>query len=277
MKNKTVMENIYENYNQFFSAERKVADYVIKNPIDTVECTVAELAERSNVSDATVVRMCKHLGYKGYYQFRIMLAREVEKVDRSKVQEPADDCMPDNIFKGYANAMLKIMNNIDRASMCASVELLAACNWVHVIATGTSSLLAQYMGFRLGRLGVKCTSHVAPDYYMNYINLASENDIVIAITRSGCSKVVIDGIRLAKEKGLKVITITGYYKSEAARLSDYVLLSNANENKFDYFRSHAHLHETAVIDALLTLFSDQNKIDEIYSERPEIIMSDTKL
>lgn len=279
MKNKTVMENICEHYEKLFSAEKKVADYVIKDPLDTVECTVAELAEKSGVSDATVVRMCKHLGYKGYYQFRIMLARELERINRnSNIANKQYEFSIENLFRQYADFMMSIANNISISEMEESAELLNKCKWVHIIAAGNTSSLASYMGFRLERLGIRATFHTSPEYYMNQINLAEANEVVVAISRSGSSKIVIDGIKLAKEKGMKVITITEYIRSEAAKHSDHVLLSNANANKFDYFRSHAQLCETAVIDALLTVVSTKFEREEKRTEDyMEIRMSDLKI
>ncbi|MDO5541090.1 MAG: MurR/RpiR family transcriptional regulator [Eubacteriales bacterium] len=279
MKSKTVMENIYDHYEKFFSAEKKVADYVIKDPMDTVECTVAELAEKSGASDATVVRMCKHLGYKGYYQFRIMLARELEWINRNNdVTDKQYEYSTEKLFRQYADTMLGLAKNISVSEMEKSAELLHNCKWVHIIAAGNTSSLASYMGFRLERLGIRATFHAAPEYYMNQINLAEEDDVIVAITRSGSTKIVVDGIKLAKEKGLKVITITEYNYSEAAKCSDHVLLSNANANKFEYFRSHAQLCETAVIDALMTLVSKKFEREEKRAEDYlEIRMSDLKI
>ena len=68
-----VLDVIKEQYDLIFSAEKKVADFVLQNPQKAVECNVSELAKHSGVSDATIVRMCHHIGYTGYYQFRITL------------------------------------------------------------------------------------------------------------------------------------------------------------------------------------------------------------
>ena len=60
---KEVLEVIKEEYDKIFSAEKKVADFVLKYPQKAVESNVSELAKQSGVSDATVVRMCHHIGY----------------------------------------------------------------------------------------------------------------------------------------------------------------------------------------------------------------------
>ena len=273
---KSVMEIINENYEKIFSAEKKVVEVVLKCPQDVVNMNVSELAKASGVSDATVVRMCHHLGYKGYYQFRITLSRDLGRKQMAaiKLPEETDDVM--GLFQEYANTMLAIGENMDTKVMWACVDLIKSCKQAHILAAGNTAPLAQYMGFRLGRLGVKCTYNIAPEYFMNHVNLADEGDIVIAISKSGTSKTVVQGIELAAEKGLKVIAITAYRRSLVAELSDYVLLSNGIEESFDYYKNYAHLKETAVIDALLSLVTNQEKILERRADKPEIILAETK-
>jgi DNA-binding MurR/RpiR family transcriptional regulator len=54
--------------------------------------------------------------------------------------------------------------------------MIKSCKQVHIIAVGNTSPLSQYMGFRLGRLGIKCTYNVLPEYFMNHVNLADPED-----------------------------------------------------------------------------------------------------
>ena len=72
---------------------------------------------------------------------------------------------------------------------------------VHLAAVGNASPFAQYMGFRLGRLGIRASYNLLPEYFMNHINLAGKDDIVIAISQSGSSKSVLQAMELAKKKG----------------------------------------------------------------------------
>lgn len=57
-------------------SERKVADYVLENYMEVLDYTVTELAEKAKVSDATVVRFCRSVGYKGYQDLKINLAQD---------------------------------------------------------------------------------------------------------------------------------------------------------------------------------------------------------
>ena len=49
--------------------EKKIAEYLFEAGEGILNDTITEFAEKAGVSDATVVRFCKHIGYKGYQDF----------------------------------------------------------------------------------------------------------------------------------------------------------------------------------------------------------------
>jgi DNA-binding MurR/RpiR family transcriptional regulator len=272
MLDKPVLDVIKDSYDNIFSAEKKVADFVLENPQEAVNATVSELAKASGVSDATVVRMCHHLGYKGYYQFRLMLAKDV---GRNNEMENEPNAVV-KIFQEYANVMTAIGENIDEEVIQGCVNLIKTCNHAHIIAVGNTTPLALYMGFRLGRLGVKCTHAISYEYFLNYVNLAEEGDIIIAISKSGSSKQIIQAMELGKDKGLKMIAITGYRQSPVSKLADYTLISNGKKESFDFYKNYTQLKETALIDALLELVMNWEKIQQMDADKPEVILSEYK-
>ena len=274
---KEVLEVIRENHEKFFSAEKKVADFVLQNPQKAVDSNVSQLAKHSGVSDATVVRMCHHIGYKGYYQFRITLARDLGKIQYGSVSAVKSKDSVEKVFQEYAEAMLDIGRTIDSEVMWNCVNLLKTCKQAHIMAVGNTSPLAQYMGFRLGRLGVRCTYNIAPEYFLNHVNLAEEGDILTAISQSGNSKQVVQGLELGKEKGLKSIAITAFAQSPVSDLADHVLLSSGKEETFGYYKGYAHLNETAVIDALLNFVTNEELIKTKHADKPEMILSEYKI
>ncbi len=276
---KTVIETIKEHYNQIFLAEKKVADFILENPWKAVNANVSELANYSGVSDATVIRLCKHIGYEGYYQLKICLSRDLgrRQVADGNVENITGDTVS-ALFRTFAANMIAIGKNLDQNKLLECVNLIKAGNQVHMVAVGNTSPLAQYMGFRLGRLGIKCTYNMVPEYFMNHVNLAGERDIVVAISKSGSSKQVVQAMELAKEKGLKIIAITSHEYSPVSRLADYLLLSGADEQQaFDHYKSHSHLRETAVVDALLHFATNEETIAANSADKPEIILSEYKL
>jgi RpiR family carbohydrate utilization transcriptional regulator len=277
MSKSDVIDSIQKYYNTFSPTECKVADYVLRYPNQVIEYTVKELANNSGVSEATVVRMCRHAGYEGYWHFRTMLAREMGAIGEGEKANDGQLNVVNNTFTRYADIMLNIGNNIDINVMRACVERINDCNEVHVIAAGDTGTLAQHMGFLLGRVGIKATQSGIADYYINTINLASKEDVLIAISKSGITKNVIKGVELAKEKGLKIIAITSYANSRLAEAADYVLLAKGDSTRFDYYKDYNHLNILAVIEALLDLLKNWDKIAEKQADRLEVLLSEAKL
>jgi RpiR family carbohydrate utilization transcriptional regulator len=278
MQEKTVIETIKEQYNQIFLAEKKVADFILENPEMAVNANVSELANYSGVSDATVIRLCKHIGYEGYYQLKLCLSRDLGRMQVSDVDmENVTGDKVSGLLYSFAAALIAIGKNLEQNKLMECVDLIKKCKQVHIVAVGNTSPLAQYLGFRLGRLGVKCTHNMVPEYFMNHVNLADADDIVVAISQSGSSKQVVQAMELAKEKGLKIIAITGHEYSPVSRLADYLLLSSPDEQSFNFYKSYSRLREMAVIDALLHFVINEETITANKFDKPEIILSEYKL
>lgn len=278
MQGKTVVETIKEQYHQIFSAEKKVADFILENPETAVNANVSELANYSGVSDATVIRLCKHLGYEGYYQLKLCLSRDLGRMQLSDIDmENGNGDQVSTLLYSFAAELIAIGKNLKQNKLMECVDLIKKCKQVHIVAVGNTSPLAQYMGFRLGRLGVKCTYNMVPEYFMNQVNLADADDVVVAICQSGSSKQVVQAMELAKEKGLKIIAITGHEYSPVSRLADHLLLSSPDEKSFNYYKSYSRLKEMAVIDALLHFVTNQETIAANRADKPEIILSEYKL
>ena len=136
---KEVLEVVKEKYDDIFSAEKKVADFVLSNPQKVVDSNVSELAKQSGVS----VRMCHHIGYSGYYQFRITLARDLGKKQYGDMVIPKSKDAVEKVFHGYAENMLAIGKQIDTENMWNCVNLIKTCKTAHIIAIGNTNVLAQ--------------------------------------------------------------------------------------------------------------------------------------
>lgn len=277
IQNQEVLDVIRKKYDCIFYAEKKVADFVLQNPQKAVDSNVSEIAKQSGVSDATVVRMCHHLGYTGYYQFRITLARDLGKKQYEDTSSTESKDVVEALFQEYARKLQLVGKRINAEDMWNCVKLLKTCKQAHILAVGNTCGLSQYMGFRLGRLGVRCTYNVAAEYFMNNVNLAEPGDILIAITQSGSSRQIVQGMELGREKGLKSMAITSFEESPVSHLADYVLLASGEEEHFNYYKGYAHMNLMAVIDALLNFVTNEELIKQKQADKPELILSEYKL
>lgn len=282
--NKTVLENIQDAYESLFSAEKKVADCILKNPQEAIMMNVSELATASDVSDATVIRMCKHIGYQGYYQMRLILSRDMGKKEvEPDMKSPIDSIQ--RLFERLAHNVNIIAENIDINTMMKCVEILKASQTVFVVASGNMTPLALDLGYRLERFGIKTSYSTVPEYFLSHVSLGTAEDALIVMSKSGTSKQIVQATDVAKKLGMKVLAITGTAKSPITREADYVLLSACGQEIFEGNEPDDHLYEMAVCDALLYFVRHGEAIckhisdsaEDQHNEAMELLLSEYKL
>ena len=105
----------------------------------------------SGVSEATVVRMCQHAGYTGYWPFRTMLARDMGMMGREEKRDNDQANIVAGIFRKYADIMQNLSSKIDLDAMSTCARLIDNCHEVHVIAAGDTGNPGEAYGILSGQ------------------------------------------------------------------------------------------------------------------------------
>ena len=63
------------------TAERKAADFVLQFPEEIKDLTIVEFAQKAQCSEATIVRLSKRLGYRGFPELKADFADFAEEGD----------------------------------------------------------------------------------------------------------------------------------------------------------------------------------------------------
>ncbi len=276
----SVLENIRLNYEDIFSAEKKVADYILREPENTVRINVSELAEASGASDATVIRLCKHLGYKGFYQMKLQLAHDLgrDQLLSGNIQ-PGDAGNWEDVLKEAAANIIQTKNNINSEALQKCVDLILNCNTVHLVAIGNSIPSTLDFAFRLGRLGIRSTSSSITEHQINNVDLGTKDDIVIGISHSGSSKQVLLALEMAKKHGMTTIALTDLLRTPLEKEADLTISTGIEYSSVYIFGAASHIYITAILDILIYQL-DRAKKDaakNALADDVEYLLSETKL
>lgn len=274
---RTVLETITAMYDACFQAEKKVADFILANPGQAVNANVSELANNSGVSDATVVRFCKHLGYEGYYQMRLLLSRDMGRRSYLANTTSHDETSVRGLFQGIADATMATAGATEEAVYLEAAKVIRDCTMVHLVAAGNTTSLCKDMGPRLERIGIRCTYSTLAEHYMSHINLGSSSEVVLAISGTGTSKYVVKALELAKQKGMKSIAITAYQYSPISRIADLLLLSAPQGKRENSMFRVSRLSEMIVLEVLSRILESTVENGNRTIIESEMFLSETKL
>ena len=278
---RSVIENIKHNFEELFPAEKKTAQYILDHLEEVTLLNISQLAKKAHASEASIVRMAKHLGYNGFFQMRLLLSNDVAQKD-SDMLNNAPLLTSEKIFSACANRIRSLSSFISTNDLLCAAKLICEARICHIIGAGNTIPIASDLGFRLQRNGQSCMYSSLPEQYFNNIALGDSSDLVIAISRSGASTQVLKALSLAKKKEMKILVITADPNSQIMDFSDAILqINDTNEMHDQNVRADSHLLELAVNDALIyviknyPLFNFDDKLPTQIND-VELLLSETK-
>lgn len=250
-------------YDVLGKAEKRIANFLLENPKEIIRFSITELAEKSNVSEATVVRFSRKLGFKGYQELKITFAQEIVSPLQSIHEEVTeDDKIPEvveKIFQSIIQTLNYTKEVLDQKQLEKAVELILQARKVVVFGLGNSAPVALDAQYKFIRAGIECS--VYSDNHMQAI-VASHllpEDVVIGITHSGSSRDIVEALQLAKECGASTICITNYGKSPILKYSDIHLFTASQETQYRPFALASKMAQLGIIDTLYVYIALRKK------------------
>ena len=252
-------------YPSLKTALQKVANLILRQPEMAIYASVNEVAAAAQVSEATVMRFCRTLGFKGFQDFKIALARELVAPPQKMQEEvgAGDDpaALVRRIFKANTSALEDTLEILDLSQLQQAVQCFLTCRRLIIIGVNGSASTAQYAGLRFIPLGLNV--HCFTEFYQMFTAVAmlTEGDALLVISHSGSTRETLEAARVAKDSGARVIAITSNSLAPLARRADLVLLTSGRELVLSRAGLASFLCQIAIIDSLFALLQ-QARPDE---------------
>jgi DNA-binding MurR/RpiR family transcriptional regulator len=241
-------------YASLRSAEQRVADFILKHPEELIYLTVTELAERTKTSESTIVRLCQKIGYKGYQEFKIVLARDLVEptTEIYAAIEPGDDLstVKSKVFQANAQALRDTIEVLDDAELSKAVDALAVATRVDLYGVGGSGPLAQDAYHKFLKLGIRAVALSDGDLMAMSSALLGPGDVALGISHTGASRDVTDALGRAKANGATTICITHRSSSPITKVADIRLVTAAKQTAFRSDASSSRIAQLTIIDTL---------------------------
>jgi RpiR family carbohydrate utilization transcriptional regulator len=253
---------IQGTYSSLRTAEQRVADFILKHAEELIYLTVTELAERTQTSESTVVRLCQKIGYKGYQEFKIMLARDLvgpmEKVYEEIDKGDSLAALKNKIFQANAQALKDTIEVLSDDELIKAVAALATARRVEVYGIGGSAPLALDAYHKFMKLGISCVWLSDSDLMAMSSSLLGTGDVVLGISHTGASRDVCDAMENAQNAGATTICITHRATSPITRVANVKLFTAAKETAFGSDATSSRIAQLTIIDTLFAGIANQN-------------------
>ncbi|MFR2776474.1 MAG: MurR/RpiR family transcriptional regulator [Anaerostipes sp.] len=226
-------------YGDMRASEQKAADYVIQHFDEMPQMTLGGLAKKCNVSQPTVLRMIRAVGFTGFKEFRYAVITELARTEKEmqiaplygysfKKEDHLED-IPGKIVTTTAKMMEENLKNFSMKTYRSVIEALQRARMIDIYSVENSNVTARDLLTKLLYLGLDC--RYMDDVYHQRIcagNL-TDQDVAIGISYSGCSVDTVENIRMAKKSGATTIVITNFKDSLISRYADFLICTSQEQ------------------------------------------------
>lgn len=227
---------IRQNYSNFTTVEKKIADYIFEVGEKMLEKSAQKVASEIGSSSAALVRFSRKLGYDGFSQLKQKLSASyaVHEDDEDYYKEVNDSETPSSIknkLEVRVNHMVETTNAaLSDDEIMAAVALIDEAESIFVFGIGASSMVAQDIFQKFSRIGKQVFFIQDAHLFVSSLSISDRKTIFIGISMKGETKEVIELARVVRGMEIPIIAITSREESTLGQMSDYILHSVSGED-----------------------------------------------
>ena len=244
-----------DHFNNLTKSEKRIANFLRKNQEESAFLSAGEIANRLDLSEATLVRFARSLGFSSYPAMRAVLQDNFRRrvTHSARLRGRLNDLRDGgDIFERLTateiDFLSQALDSIKREELNNAVEILHEHDRVFVFGLGPSVSLVDLLELRLRRFGrevVPLTS--SGREFLEYLTMMEEKDLLFVICffdQNPALKLVID---YANKVGTTIIMLTDTLEAILGDKVDVVL--SAKRGPIGEF--HSLVVPMTVINALL--------------------------
>jgi len=222
---------ISEHFNQLTKSEKLIANYLRKNQEESAFLSAGELADRLRLSEATMVRFARNIGFDSYPAMRAVLQENFRRrvTHSARLRGRLDDLREagdifERLVVSEIDYMSQALTTVDRDALHRAVDLLRTRNRVFVFGVGPSVSLVELMEIRLGRFGRQVIPlTTAGREILEPLLLMTDQDLLFVICFFDVSAALQLVLDYAKEVHCPIIMLTDTLGSIIGDKADVVL------------------------------------------------------
>lgn len=258
--NNGVLLLVKSKIGKFTSSLEKIGTFVLRNPSRVLELTAGQLAKEIRVSEASIVRFCKEIGFKGYTDFRLRLAKDLGADNQQPVPEniTKSDTTLEVIHKIMITEQEDIKFTADMMNydnMVQAINMIQRAKRIGIFAVGSSYVVAYDLHWHLSIYGKPTQVEVNQGAQLILANSLTPKDLAFAISLSGQSRVPVKALEIAQRNGVPTICLTQNPKAEIVNYSDCQLISYTKSYLKHDLATSSRISQLVMLDALCMAYA----------------------
>ena len=230
---KSILHTIENNMSSFSKGQKRIAGYILENYDKAAFMTASKLGKLVGVSESTVVRFASELGYDGYPSMQRALQEMIRSrlTSTQRIQAAGDlfdhQDLLGAVLQSDIDKLREIVGEADRTAFNNVVERIMHARHIYILGVRSSSFVAGYLNFYMHLLCENVTlvqSNAAGEIFEQLFRIGPE-DVMIAISFPRYSKVTMNTVKFAQDRGASIIAITDNELSPVYQMSDAALLA----------------------------------------------------
>ena len=241
-------------YGGLSEAEQRVAHFIEQNPQETVHLSVQMLSQRIGVSEATIVRCCRSIGYQGLRDLKLALAGETA----NSLQLLHEDIVPDDsvqeitrkVLQSDIQAIADTLAMLDTLALEQAVRAISEATRIEFYGIGSSLPVVLDAYYRFLRIGLPAT--VITDAHMQSVSASQlpAGAVAFAVSHTGRSVETLDALRKARAANATCILLSSHAHTPLSQYAHIQLITAARETAFRQEAVTSRIAHLSVIDAL---------------------------
>lgn len=225
-----LVQRVQERYDTLRPSERIVADHLRGQVGARLDMSITELARTLGVSEATVSRVSRALGYAGFSDMKLSLAEGASSQTTDFVNIPPEMDRTDTLIANSGRlatllcaSLQGTQRMLDSAPLEQCLEAIRAARRTTLVGVGGAGAICHEAAHLLMKAGFDVVDH--SDTYMQIIAATNmtPDDVIIGVSHTGTTQAVANAMTVARRNGATAIAITSDATSIVAREADIAL------------------------------------------------------
>lgn len=266
-KSGNILNTISSLYQSLTKTEKKIADTILMSPDLVVQCPLSEIAEHLDVGEATFVRFCRSVGFKGFSDFKLELSIELATKDNHDNPLLENDIehtdsslhIAQKLQNAISNVVNETINLLDFKQLESVVSAIRKANRIFLFGVGSSGITAEEAKNKLMRIGLQVDATGNNHFMYMQAALLKPNDVAIGLSHSGYSQETAHTLKIAKQNGATTVAITHSLRSPITDSADFVLVNGNKQGKLQGDSIGTKIAQLFVLDLIYALLVQSEK------------------